>query len=301
MNTCSVCNKINPLRFITHNEKIYCDNCSHNCIVGICNVCNSNVGLEVGMFRSKIAKCFNCTNRNNRILDEIISNINVIFQEFKNEFPLFRNSGIFSDDEFNLFMGNFSTFTNIQLSLHEFLNSNEYNFLSINQVIILSKYIEDNVQYGLKTNLYHILIPCIFDIYGCIRNENVHGKDRFYYYHYQNKDELFYVWTYCRLSRSPGGILKNECYLCLEDVEIKRGNSELLGVPIVPSFETKMIQCLQCGIFSHRECSLKLKKCGICRNQFNSWKNYVDIYKQHMLMYIPDDLNIKYKLEYTKI
>lgn len=268
-------------------------------ICGKCKKCNNDITFGHAFSELNMRfKCIECEKQNNINYVKFQNNsIDDKIDEFKLLFPMFIFIKILSDENFDIMMNKILLETNVSIIKSIIFNSLNFPFyfLTTNQTVTLTNYVEDHINYNDgNTYIYHTFFPCVLNITECYAHSDIKGKDRLRYYIYKNKLELYYIWSYCRLSRF-NKFNKDDCYVCLEKAHSNQNIKSNIFQPII---DNSIVYCSTCATTSHTECTNMLSKCGICRNLTKKWNEKIIINQEHYLMYIPNHYNITDKLQF---
>ena len=275
------------IRYINNNR--LCDDCNKQpFICGTCKICKSDV-FHTSSFSTPY-KCYTCDKIKNDNLTEIKNNLNEVLNIFKDKLKMFKNIIIMPDDKFNDMMSHLNTLTN-KTEIHNYMfNSLNYPFylLAIDQAVLLSQYVRDFTD--SDTQIYHVFMPTIFNIYDAMLHKDMCGKDRLQYYSYTTLKQLFYVWSYCRLSRFNIQNYNIECYICLNNISQCK-NIDYKSISVA-SIKNGIIICANCGTKTHLNCSITLNKCGICSHKLNTYLDMLVISKEYYFHSSPPGMKI---------
>jgi len=290
---CTYCSE-ETKNYCNRKDTFICWNCSRKgVVVDKCKIHDADMIFSGGFLNGK-ACCKLCDNETKTKFD----NFRAIPMEnhlmkLKERFPMFKKIEFATDDECIKLTQQLKVLNDqrqIYNMIYDFLNTRpNYKLLTLSNVIILTNWIKENSPYPASTDLCHLIMPCIYDHYECMKSNKVYGQDRLNYYRYKNVEQLFYIWTWCRLSKSKN-MNHNTCYICLDEVSTIRDVIPN-NLPIVPNHNTDMIVCLSCGTYTHTKCTIKDKKaiCRICNKEWENCFDFVRINEDHMLHYFNSD------------
>jgi hypothetical protein len=237
--------------------------------------------------------CVVCENQEKIILENINENISINFDNFKKLFPIFKKTTFPSDEQMEILFVELengkSVASEISNVFDNFLNGkhNNYKMLNTEQAIKIFDWIGTNLKYSDgTTELCHKIFPCVLSHYELMKTK-CKFSDCLHYYKFNTLNELYFIWSWCRLSKfnESSDLLKNDvCYVCL-DALVNLRTGKLAG-GIVRGFKNAFVLCVGCGKIIHRECT-KSNSCGVCKNKFTNFNTYILMDKEYMLMYMP--------------
>ena len=276
MATCIVC-KNNPTNYK------YCSGCLKiGVVTGTCKKHNTDIVYKGTGFNISV-KCELCfIELQERRLQFMETNIEDLYNEFKSKFNIFRKLEMVDTKECQKLIIELEQDKEqpklIYDKIYSFLNTYpNYKMLSIEHVMMFFTFFS-KVETQHITPLCHLIIPCIKNIRSCIDDPQIKFKDRLRYYSCENKRDLFFVWSLCRLTRMLSGSF-GDCYVCLDKVTCETEQAPYK----VPKYLTNVHICFNCGTHSHSECQ-QINSCGICRHEFKTIFDGVTI-KQNLMLY----------------
>lgn len=293
MPVCYICGNSKLLSSWQFNGKFYCRECASTVKTTNCVDCGNIKSLKPERIIGYVECCVTCENQEKIICESIVENILINFENFKKLFPLFSKISFPSENEMNILFNKLSNVKDspdeISNTFDNFLNNKDIGFKMLNtkQTVKIFDWISSNVKYSDgTTELCHKLFPCVLDHYELMKS-NCKFQDCLYYYRFSTLNELYFIWSWCRLSKfnKNCNFIKNDiCYVCLEEIDNFRTGK--LGGGIVRGFKNKFVICLCCGKIVHLEC-VKSNSCGICKSNFTNFNTYMTLDQEHMLIYMP--------------
>lgn len=304
---CVLCKNLNESKLIYDiNNKKICYECSENTFVcGKCNICYHKITCTKinNLF---IMNCINCDLLSKIVQLNIEDNLILYLNEFKTQYPMFERIKIMSETIFNLMynsLNNHNTINSIINYFYSILTINNYFLLNTEQAIKIFNFIHNfktHDGYNFKSAIYHAIIPSIFNLKEIkkIFNDNEELKQ----YYFENKKELWFIWSYCKLSRF-GKINQDKlCYLCLNNLNFERYE---LGDHFMIGFDAPLTYCGKCGTSIHTNCMktkdkyIGLLSCGFCRNKFQDCFDMIHINREWYIKDIYKEFNIQRIMSFT--
>ena len=268
--SCHICKKIDiGMNNRYFRNDLYCEICINTINPGPCKKCRNQQSFKRSSFMCWSATCMTCEKMAIEKLKSLNNSLPELLITFKIYCKFLDKLNFPTADEF------------------EFLNKiNEQKILNVSQTVLLSNWIEENVPDKYSTEIFHVVFPCVYDIYAVLKHPGLKGSDRLVYYRWNNLEQLFFIWSWCRLSRNNNKPSTIDCYICFENVQTDIVGKRDSGM--VRTHKTSLFQCLNCGNVSHRKCVEKMhsKKCGICSKKWEILLDYVVVDAKHMLMYM---------------